>query len=70
MKDFPEFMKNKMNKVPSSAQNTKDIEGYYYNGAGGGQMAFWTCYADRESEKHVHDFDEYTLIISGQYTAC
>lgn len=61
MKDFPDFMKNEKNRVPGSAQNTEDIEGYYYEGLGGGQMAFWTCYSDRESKKHKHDFDEYTI---------
>jgi quercetin dioxygenase-like cupin family protein len=70
MKDFPDFMKNKKNSIPASAQNTEDIERYYYEGPGGGQMAFWTCYSDRESKKHKHDFDEYTIIVSGQYTAC
>ena len=70
MKDFPEFMKNEKNRVPGSAQNTEDIEGYYYDGPGGGQMAFWTYNSDRESQKHKHDFDEYTVIVSGQYTAC
>ena len=70
MKDFPDFMKNDKNRVPGSAQNTQDIEGYYYEGQGGGQMAFWTCHSDRESKKHKHDFDEYTVIVAGQYTAC
>jgi hypothetical protein len=31
MKDFPEFMKNPKNRVPGSAQNTEDIEGYFYD---------------------------------------
>ena len=70
MKDFPDFMKNEMNRVPGSAQNTEDIEGYYYTAPGGGQMAFWTCYCARESTKHRHDFDEYTIIVAGRYTAC
>ncbi len=70
MKDFPDFMKNKKNCVPASMQNTEDIRGYYYEGPGGGQMAFWTCYSDRESKKHNHDFDEYIIIASGQYIAC
>lgn len=70
MKDFPAFMKNAKNRVPGSAQNTEDIEGYYFNGKDGSQMAFWTCNSAQESKKHVHDFDEYTLIVAGQYTAC
>ncbi len=70
MEDFPEFMKNEGNRVPAAAQNTKDVVGYYYEGPGGGQMAFWTCYEARDSKKHRHDFDEYTVVVCGQYTAC
>ncbi len=70
MQDFPDFMKNEGNRVPGSAQNTQDVVGYYYDGPGGGQMALWTCHADRESQKHRHDFDEYTVVDAGQYTAC
>ena len=33
-------------------------------------MAFWECHSDRESKKHVHIFDEYTICVSGEYTAC
>jgi quercetin dioxygenase-like cupin family protein len=70
MKDFPGFMKNRLNLVPAEAQNTEDIEGYYFEGKDGSQMAYWTCYADRESKKHKHDFDEYTVVVAGRYTAC
>ncbi len=40
MRDFPEFMKNKKNHISSKEQNTKDIDGYFYDGADGSQMAF------------------------------
>lgn len=63
-------MKNPLNKIDTSQQNTKDIEGYYFEGADGSQMAFWECSLDRESKKHVHDFDEYTIVVSGEYVAC
>lgn len=69
MKDFPEFMKNKLNHIGSSQQNTKDIDGYYYTANNGDQMAFWTCNSDQVSKPHKHLFDEYTVVISGQYTA-
>lgn len=69
MKDFPGFMKSKSNRISMNQQNTEDIEGYYYQGADGGQMAFWTCRTDRVSSKHTHDFDEYMICVSGQYTA-
>jgi len=32
MIDFPEFMKNKVNHIDCSQQNTPDIDGYYYEG--------------------------------------
>jgi quercetin dioxygenase-like cupin family protein len=69
MKEFPDFMKNKSNQVPISEQNTGDVEGYYYEGNDGSQTAFWTAYSDRISKKHTHQFDEYMVCISGQYTA-
>lgn len=33
-------------------------------------MAFWTCYNARESKKHRHDFDEYFIVVSGEFTLC
>jgi len=58
MKDFPNFMKSKSNHISSNEQNTEYIDGYFYEGADGSQMAFWTCYSDRVSKKHTHEFDE------------
>jgi len=68
MNDFPRFMKSIANHINGYQQNTDDIDGYYYEGKDGSQMAFWTCYADRNSKEHVHDFDEYMVCIAGQYT--
>ena len=69
MQKFPSFMKNPKNRIDSSQQNTKDIEGYYFEGKDDSQMAFWECYSDKESKPHTHDFDEYIVCISGEYTA-
>jgi quercetin dioxygenase-like cupin family protein len=63
-------MKRPANRVPAGQQNTRDIDGYFYEAADGSQMAFWTCAAARTSQKHVHDFDEYMLCVSGEYTVC
>jgi quercetin dioxygenase-like cupin family protein len=68
VEDFPEFMKRPANRIGSQEQNTKDIVGYYYQGADGSQMAFWTCYSDRVSSVHTHSFDEYMVCVCGQYT--
>jgi len=70
MQRFPEFLKSKQNRVPSDQQFTADIEGYYYSGKDGSQVAFWECHADRVSSKHSHVFDEYILCVSGEYVAC
>lgn len=42
MKDFPDFMKNALNHIDSSQQNTPDIDGYYFEGKDGSQIAYWT----------------------------
>ena len=68
MKDFPDFMKSAPNRIDSAQQNTPDIEGYFYEGADGGQICFWTYFSDRDSKENVHDFDEYVLCVSGEYT--
>jgi len=71
MDRFPEFMRSPANKVASNAQYTSGIEGYVFDGVDGSQMAFWT-YPDvaavMKSEKHVHDFDEYLVVVQGKYT--
>ena len=69
MKDFPDFMKSAKNHISSDQQNTKDIDGYYYEGADGGQMAFWTCNSDQVSKEHRNSMGEYTVVVAGQYTA-
>jgi quercetin dioxygenase-like cupin family protein len=69
MKHFPDFMKSEMNRIDPSRQNTADIEGYYFAGKDGSQMAFWECRSERVSQKHVHAFDEYMICVSGEYIA-
>ena len=68
MKDFPEFMRNPANKISTESQYTKNIVGYAFDGVDGSQMAFWTFYQDGESAVHTHDYDEYMLVVAGQYT--
>jgi mannose-6-phosphate isomerase-like protein (cupin superfamily) len=66
--DFPEFMKNPINKIASESQYTADIEGYVFDGADGIQVCFWKCSQDRASTTHRHEFDEYMLVVQGEYT--
>ncbi|MBF0379339.1 MAG: cupin domain-containing protein [Desulfamplus sp.] len=68
MNEFPAFMKNQTNLIEKAAQYIEEIEGYVFNGAVGSQMAFWTCYKDKETIEHIHDYDEYFVVVEGQYT--
>jgi len=68
MNDFPEFMKQAANKIVQSDQATPGVEGFVFDGAEGSQMAFWTCKEARPSAAHVHDYDEYMLVVEGGYT--
>lgn len=45
-----------------------DIEGYLFDGADGSQVIFWTCMSDGVSAEHVHDYDEYFIVVEGKYT--
>ena len=68
MKQFPEFMKHPANRIATGSQATPGVEGYVFDGADQSQMAFWTCYETASSAPHVHDFDEYMVVVEGCYT--
>jgi len=68
MNEFPEFMKHSVNRIASSSQATPGVEGYVFDGADGSQMAFWTCRQTASSVAHVHDYDEYMIVVEGCYT--
>ncbi|CDM69857.1 putative membrane protein [Clostridium bornimense] len=61
------YYRKNINKVLENQQNTEDIEGYYYTAKDGSQMAFWTCFTDRISKEHIHDYDEYMVCLSGEH---
>jgi len=63
MDKFPEFMKHPANRIATSNQATSGVEGYVFDGAGGSQMAFWTCRETAASATHAHDYDEYTIVV-------
>jgi mannose-6-phosphate isomerase-like protein (cupin superfamily) len=67
MEHFPAFMKNQANAIASGSQS-KGVRGYVYDGADGSQMAFWECDIDGKSIEHVHDYDEYFIVVQGCYT--
>lgn len=68
MNDFPDFMKHASNRIATTSQATPGVEGYVFDGADGSQMAFWTCRETASSTPHVHDFDEYMIVVQGCYT--
>ncbi len=68
MQEFPQFMKQSANRIATSSQATPGVEGFVFDGADGSQMAFWTCSETTPSAPHVHDFDEYMIVVQGCYT--
>jgi len=68
MKEFPSFMKQAVNRIATSSQATPGVEGYVFDGADGSQVAFWTCRETAASAAHVHEFDEYMVVVEGCYT--
>lgn len=68
MQNFPEFMKRPANRIARSSQATPGVEGYVFDGADGSQMAFWTCAEAASWAEHVHDYDEYMIVVQGCYT--
>jgi mannose-6-phosphate isomerase-like protein (cupin superfamily) len=68
MDHFPEFMKHPANRIAPAGQATPGVEGYVFDGADGSQMAVWTCHETAASTTHVHDYDEYMLVVQGCYT--
>ena len=65
---FPEFMKRAANRIAASNQATPGVEGYVFDEADGSQMAFWTCHETASSAEHVHEFDEYMVVVQGCHT--
>jgi mannose-6-phosphate isomerase-like protein (cupin superfamily) len=68
MNRFPEFMMHPANRIARGNQATPGVEGYVFDGADGSQMAFWTCHETAASAAHVHDYDEYMVVVEGCYT--
>ena len=68
MDEFPAFMKHPANRIATGSQATPGAEGYIFEGADGSQTAFWTCHQSATSTPHVHDYDEYMIVVQGCYT--
>jgi len=68
MDAFPDFMKQSVNRIVATNQATPGVEGYIFDGVDGSQMAFWTCHETATSAAHIHDYEEYMLVVQGSYT--
>lgn len=68
MDNFPEFMRQKGNRISTKSQYTPGIEGYVFDGVDGSQITIWTSQNGGDSAEHVHKYDEYFTVVQGQYT--
>jgi mannose-6-phosphate isomerase-like protein (cupin superfamily) len=67
MNEFPAFMRHPANKIAAQTQYTQGVEGYVFDGADMSQMAFWTYYVDATSVEHTHEYEEYFVVVQGEY---
>lgn len=67
MAEFPSFMKNPANLIALSPQMNPAVEGYVFDGADGSQLAFRTCNETAITPQHVHEHDEYLVVVEGSY---
>jgi|GEM_PF-242620 len=65
--EFPKFMKHPANAV-AGHQKSDGVEGYVFDGIDGSQLVIFQCAKDGISKEHVHAFDEYFVVIQGEYT--
>ncbi len=66
MDAFPLFMKDPRNAVVAQ-QVSWGVEGYLFDGAEGSQVVIFQCAKNGMSKEHVHEFDEYFVVIQGEY---
>ena len=67
MDSSPEFMRNPANRIVRSKQATPGGEGYVFDGVES-QNGVLDLHQTATSAEHVHEFDEYMLVVQGCYT--
>lgn len=67
MNEYPEFMRRQANAV-ASHQQSAGVQGFVFDGIDGCQVIAFQCAKSGISKEHVHDFDEYFVVIQGEYT--
>jgi quercetin dioxygenase-like cupin family protein len=68
MDNFPEFMRQNCNRISSRDRYTPGIEGFVFDGVDHSQITIWTSKNGGEAVEHIHEYDEYIVVVQGQYT--
>jgi mannose-6-phosphate isomerase-like protein (cupin superfamily) len=63
-----DFMQHAVNRIAKSNQATRGVEGYVFDRADASHMAFCTCRETAVSAARAHKYDEYMIVVHGQYT--
>lgn len=56
-----------MANAVSAASQSPGVIGWVYDGVDGKQMAYWICERDGVSQEHTHEYDEYFVVVEGEY---
>jgi mannose-6-phosphate isomerase-like protein (cupin superfamily) len=66
MDGFPEFLRNRENAVRPD-QQSRGADGYIFEGIDGSQVILWQAEGSVETTFHIHDYDEWFLIVKGTF---
>lgn len=67
---LPQFVKDEKDEICSQSHFSNDIKGWVFEGASGHQATVWECDEDGQSQPHTHEFDEWLIVIAGEYMIC
>lgn len=67
---LPQFVKDEKDEIGSQSHFSKGIKGWVFEGASGHQATVWECDEDGQSQPHTHEFDEWLIVVSGEYMIC
>lgn len=65
--EFPVFMKQPGSRAADDSRYPASIERHVLNGADGLQMEFWHARSDTSIPQALHDFEEYIMVVEGEY---
>ena len=67
MDRFPEFLRQSANAV-ASKDRSAGVQGYVFDGVNEAQVVLFECQSSGLSKEHAHPFDEYFIVVQGEYT--